>query len=84
MAGAVMGRWLSMLISDGDGQPSTMRVYMLVLGVVVVGNWLYWQFREGRYIPFPLGDSVLLGALSIGKAVQSYAEAEPWRKHEQP
>ena len=79
-----MGRWLSMLISDGDGAPSSMRVFMLAVGFVVIANWLYWQFKEGRYIPFPIGDGMLLGSLSIGKAVQTYAEAEPWRRHEQP
>ena len=64
--------WLKGLISDGEGHPSSMRVFLLLFGAVVMGAWLYHVITQTWVSPPWEAAGVLAG----GKALQSFGERE--------
>jgi hypothetical protein len=69
--------FLTALIAEGDGNPSTMRVATLLIVAVVMGVWAYTSIKAGA--PQPLSTEqvgAVLGALGI-KAWQRAKEEPP-------
>lgn len=69
--------WLSQLLSETDGNPSTMRFATMIIVLAVMANWTYLTIHTGQMqnlTPEQLG--LLLGTLGI-KAFQRKAEQPP-------
>lgn len=62
------------LVSDGNGDPSTMRIAVLLIIAAVLGNWIFLTVHTGTSQPLDWEQvGLILGALSA-KAVQSKIE----------
>lgn len=62
------------LVSDGNGDPSTMRIAVLLIIAAVLGNWIFLTVHTGTSQPLDWEQAgLILGALSV-KAVQSKIE----------
>jgi len=58
--------FLTALVAEGDGSPSTMRVATLLIVVVVMGVWAYTSVQAGTLQPLSTEQvSAVLGALGI-------------------
>lgn len=63
-------KWLRGLVSDANGQPSSMRVFLLLFGAAVVGAWLHHVLTQAWVDPPWEAAGVMAG----GKAVQKIGE----------
>ena len=64
------------VISDKTGDPSTMRIAVLIIVAVVLGNWTYLTIHTGQSQPLDWEQvGLILGSLTA-KAVQSKIETE--------
>jgi len=65
---------LNELFSDGDGQPSMIRVLTMMVVVTVVGVWAALSIKAGRMLPLDWSQVGLVGGAFGFKALQSFAE----------
>ncbi len=69
--------FLSALIAEGDGSPSTMRVATLLIVACVMGVWCYTSVKAGALQPLSTEQvGAMLGALTV-KAWQRAKEELP-------
>lgn len=67
--------WLSRLISDG-ADPSTLRVAVLFVVVLIPSVWAYCVIHGGQWIPVD-GVGSVLGGAGIAKVIQAWIESKP-------
>ena len=65
---------LNQLLSDGDGQPSLMRVMALLIVCPIMFVWAWLSIKAGTMIPIPWTQITALGGALGFKALQSFAE----------
>jgi hypothetical protein len=65
---------LNELFSDGDGQPSMMRVLVLLIVGAIMTVWVDLSIKAGRMLPIDWSQIAALGAALGFKSVQSFAE----------
>lgn len=62
------------MVSEDNGNTSSMRILVAVVVLVFLGNWTYFNIANGTLVSFDWQDlSVILGALSV-KAYQKGKE----------
>ena len=67
---------LTQLISDGDGQPSTMRLAVLLIIVPIMTVWTVLSIKTGAMIDLDAKWLGLIAAALAAKTGQSFAEAQ--------
>lgn len=67
-------KWVTRLVEDSDGQPSTMRVLALIVVLDVIVVWNLTVIRDGWQDPGWPTAAIVAAALGP-KAVQALAEA---------
>jgi len=64
----------SQLISDGDGQPSSMRFAFLYVVITVMTAWFILSIRKGDLIPIDWTQVATVVFAFLGKAAQARSE----------
>ena len=63
--------WFGRMLSDVDGNPSSMRFVAVVVPIVIVGVWTYVCIKTGTLQSFEWADVGAIGALGGAKAYQA-------------
>lgn len=67
--------WLTSMLEESNGDPSTMRVAVFVIILCVLGNWTYFNVTHNEFVAIGSeGISLILGSLGI-KSWQKGQEA---------
>jgi hypothetical protein len=65
---------LMQMLSEGDGQLSSMRVAMMLAMVMPLLVWTYLSLRTGTMVDMPGWVVTLQAAATAGKVAQKFAE----------
>ena len=67
---------LTNIISDDGGNPSSMRIAMLAVVLIVVSTWAYVSISTGHLQGIPDGARWLVGIVVGGKWAQRFTEGK--------
>lgn len=70
-----MNNFLSQIISESNGDPSTMRVVTLLGTLGIIGTWIFESISKGVLLPFGADMQTAIGILISGKVFQKGKEA---------
>lgn len=72
--------FISSLLSQDNGNPSTMRGVLVFGAVAIIGAWAFICFSSKILVPFDTTHITVLGMLLAGKVVQKSQEEKTGEK----